>query len=77
MSNDAPTDVIDIKPHIVRRRRSACEHEYVAVDETSASLTCCDCDAEIDPLICIESPIATSRTSTLPASPSCALAEGA
>jgi hypothetical protein len=41
--------VINIEPFIRRKKRSACHHIHVEVDDDAASLTCIDCDAELDP----------------------------
>lgn len=41
--------VLDLQPYIRRRARSACKHNHVEVDDDAASLTCVDCDADLDP----------------------------
>lgn len=42
-------DVIDLRPLIRARKASDCTHPYVSVSEIEASLTCDECDAELDP----------------------------
>jgi hypothetical protein len=44
-----PTNILDIRPAIRRKRAAACQHSIVTVDDSAASLTCDDCEAEIDP----------------------------
>jgi hypothetical protein len=43
------TDIIDLAPRIRRKRMPECTHESVEVDDTAASLTCADCEVELDP----------------------------
>lgn len=43
------SDVIDIRPRLRARRAKTCKHACVTVDFEIASLTCDDCEAEIDP----------------------------
>ena len=43
------SDVIDIGPRLTRKKQAACKHNNVEVDLAVASLTCTDCDGELDP----------------------------
>ena len=40
-----PTNILDIRPAIRRKRAAACQHSIVTVDDSAASLTCDDCEA--------------------------------
>lgn len=41
--------VLDLTSRLRRKKQDGCTHSHVEVDDTAASLTCVDCDAEIDP----------------------------
>jgi len=41
--------ILDLIPMIRRRQKAGCEHLHVEVGDPEASLTCCDCGAELDP----------------------------
>ena len=41
--------ILDLVPMIRRRQKSGCEHLHVEIGDPEASLTCCDCGAELDP----------------------------
>jgi hypothetical protein len=43
------SDIIDIGPRLRAKRNKGCTHERASVDMKAASLTCNECDAEIDP----------------------------
>lgn len=43
------SNVLDIRPRLRAKRAKSCTHPCVSVDYTIASLTCDDCEAEIDP----------------------------
>lgn len=44
-----PASVLDLRPVLKRKRAAECPHDYAEVSETTASLTCGDCELEIDP----------------------------
>lgn len=41
--------VIPIEAFIRRKKKGTCPHLHVEVDDDAASLSCSDCDAELDP----------------------------
>ena len=41
--------VLDLAPLLRRKKASACKHRSASVDDESPSLTCDDCEAEIEP----------------------------
>jgi len=43
------TDVIEFAPFLKRKKASECRHLTYVVGMKEASLTCSDCDAELDP----------------------------
>lgn len=43
------SNILDIRPAIRRKQQAACAHRAVSVDDSARSMTCDDCDAEIDP----------------------------
>lgn len=45
----APPPMLDLEAARLRRKKSACSHDSVEVDEVLASLTCTTCGAEVDP----------------------------
>jgi hypothetical protein len=47
--SDVDNKVIDLTPLIRMRSSHKCKHEHVTVSDYAASLTCDECDVEIDP----------------------------
>lgn len=47
--SDDDAKVVDLVPRIRIAKQRSCAHMRVSVDMTAASLTCEDCDVEVDP----------------------------
>ncbi len=43
------TDITNIEPFIRRRKKRSCPHLHVEVCDDAQSLSCVDCDVELDP----------------------------
>lgn len=43
------SDILDIRPALRRKKQASCGHRSVSVDDAAASLTCDECEADIDP----------------------------